>query len=398
MGEQFDKAASLHELCKKAKKCKKNVSRKNYVMQFYITRVSSCTRLRDEIISGKYRLRKGKKVKIYRPKKREATAPWYRDRVWQASMIDNGVYDDLIRGFIPNNFACQRNTAKYKKGTDAAIRSVVSALQDLHRKAPGKPVYGVHLDIKKYFPSTPHNEIKKLDKERISEEHFLPFLEAIIESNEDERTKEEIEADPFGERGTGLGSPINQLHQVSLLDPIDHKASEIASYYFRYNDDFLMLSLSKDELLAATEIIEMELKLKGLTMTNKAGIFKAQNGFYFLRKRFILKSSGKIVIRLHPDALRDERKALRKLKKEVDEGIKTMEFVRMHYQSFVANAEYAGEGPIREMDAFYTKTFREHPVYKRKRRYLYGRDPNTGRKKCDSRKREQESEGSAGKF
>jgi hypothetical protein len=159
-----------------------------------------------------------------------------------------------------------------------------------------------------------------------------------------------------------------------------------------------MLSLSKDELLTATEIIETELKLMGLTMTNKAGIFKAQNGFYFLRKRFILKGSGKVIIRLHPDTLKDERKALKKLKKEVDEGTKTMEYVRMHYQSFIANAEYAGDGPIREMDEFYTKTFREHPVYKRKKRYLYGRDPNTGRKKCNSRKREQEPEGGAGEL
>lgn len=387
MGEQFDKAASLHELCKGAKKCRKNVSRKNYVMQFYITRVSSCTRLRDEIIKGKYKLRPGKKVKIYRPKRRVATAPWYRDRVWQRCMIDNGVYDDLTRGFIPNNFACQRNTAKYKKGTDAAIRGVVAGLQDLYRRAPGQPVYGVHLDIKKYFPSTPHNEVKELDRRKISEERFLPYLEELIESNKDERAREEIEADPFGERGTGLGSPINQLHQVSLLDHIDHKASEVVPHYYRYNDDFLMLSLNKEELLTATKIIETELGLMGLTMTNKAGIFKAQNGFYFLRKRFILKDSGKIIIRLHPNLLRDERKALKQLKKEVDEGIKTMGFVHMHYQSFIANAEYAGDGPIRAMDKYYTELFREHPVYKRKKRYLYGSDSNDGRASTAARKR-----------
>jgi len=393
MGEQFDKAVSLHELCKGAKKCKKNVSRKNYVMQFYITRVSSCTRLRDEIINGKYKLRKGKIVRIYRPKRREAIAPWYRDRVWQRCMVDNGIYDDLTRGFIPNNFACQKNTAKHKKGTDAAIRKVIAALQDLHRKAPGKPVYGVHLDIKKFFPSTPHKEVKKLDRRKISDDAFLPFLEELIESNKDERPKEEIEADPFGERGTGLGSQINQLHQVALLDHIDHKVSEIAPYYFRYNDDFLILSLCKEDLRTATEIIEAELKLMGLTMTNKAGIFKTQNGFYYLRKRFILKDSGKVIIRLHPETLRNERKALKQLKREVDEGKRTMEFVRMHYQSFIANAEYAGDGPIRAMDKYYTELFREHPVYKRKKRYIYGRDSNTGRKSPPARTGEQAPQG-----
>lgn len=395
MGEQFDRAVSLHELCKAAKKCKKNVSRKNYVMQFYITRVSSCTRLHDEIIEGRYKIRKGKKVRIYRPKRRIATAPWYRDRVWQRSMVDNGVYDDLTRGFIPNNFACQKSTPEAAKGTDAAIREVVKALQALHRMAPGQPIYGRHLDIKQFFPSTPHEEVKKLDQRRITDEAFLPYLEELIENTKDERPQEEIDADPFGERGTGLGSQINQIHQVALLDHIDHKVKEICPFYFRYNDDFLMLSHDKEVIRQATEIIRAELEKMGLIMTDKAGVFKARNGFYFLRKRFIITDTGKIIIRLHPDALREERKALRQLKKEVDEGTKTMEFVHMHYQSFVANAEYAGDGPIRAMDEFYTRIFRERPVYKRKKRYLYGRDPNTGRKSIRAREGEQAAEAAA---
>lgn len=398
MGEQFDKASSLHELCKGAKKCKKNVSRKNYVMQFFITRVSSCTRLRDEILTRRYKPRKGRKVKVFRPKKRIATAPWQRDRVWQRSMVDNGVYDDLTRGFIPNNFACQRNTDKYKKGTDAAIRSVISGLQTLHRMAPGKPIFGKHLDIKKFFPSTPHEEIRKLDQEKVTDKEFIPFLNQIIDSNEDERLQEEIDSDPFGTRGTGLGSQINQIHQVALPDHIDHTISEMCPFYYRYNDDFLILDHDKELILRATEIIRTELEKMGLTMTDKGGTFKAQNGFYFLRKKFIISDTGKIIIRLHPRALKEERDALRCLKREVDEGKRTMAFVRMHYQSFIANAEYAGDGPIRAMDEFYIKTFREHPVYKRKKRYLYGRNPNTGSASDAARKRKQEAQRGSGGF
>ena len=123
-----------------------------------------------------------------------------------------------------------------------AIRRVVKMLQRLHRKEPGATVYGVHLDVKKYFPSTPHDELKEMDKRRISEERFLPFLYEIIDSNKDERPREEIDADPFGERGTGLGSQINQLHQIALLDPMDHDLKCICRDYIRYNDDILMLS------------------------------------------------------------------------------------------------------------------------------------------------------------
>lgn len=133
-------------------------------MEFNLHRLSSCKRLKDDITSGRYKIRPGTKVIVYRPKRRVATAPWFRDRVWQRSMCNNGVYEDLTRSFILDNIACQKG-----KGADMAIKRVVKMLQRLHREDPGATVYGVHLDVKKYFPSTPHDELKEMDKRRISE-------------------------------------------------------------------------------------------------------------------------------------------------------------------------------------------------------------------------------------
>jgi len=81
----------------------------------------------------------------------------------------------------------------------------------------------------------------------------------------------------------------------------------------------------------------------------------------------------------HPRALAEERETLRNLKRLVDKGERSMEQVKAHYQSWIANAEYAGDGPIRTMDRFYTTLFRQRPGYKRKRRYLYGSRTDTER-------------------
>ena len=367
--DKFGKAVSMDELCKAAKECRRGVSNKVGPVEFNLHRLSSCKRLKDDIISGRYKIRPGTKVIVYRPKRRVATAPWFRDRVWQRSMCNNGVYEDLTRSFILENIACQKG-----KGADMAIRRVVKMLQRLHRKEPGATVYGVHLDVKKYFPSTPHDELKEMDKRRISEKRFLPFLYEIIESNKDERPREEIDADPFGERGTGLGSQINQLHQIALLDPMDHDLKCICRDYIRYNDDILILSHDRQVIERARGAARDHLAKIGLIMTDKAGIFKAENGFYFLRKRFIMKRC-------------------------VDYGLRTMEDVRHHYQSWIANAEYAGDAPIRAMDKFYAQLFRERPQYKRKKRYLYGNNPETrgkarksGTRKQDAQERECRSE------
>jgi hypothetical protein len=384
----FDEAVSLKELCKAAKQCRRGVSNKAGPVDFNIHRISSCKRLRDDILAGRYKVRPGTKVMIYRPKKRVATAPWFRDRTWQRAMCNNGVYDDLTKPFILDNIACQKG-----KGADMAIRRVIRMMQRLHRAAPGAPVYGVHLDVRKYFPSTPHDELKAMDRKRITDARFLPFLDEIIDSSKDERPREEIDADPFGERGTGLGSQINQLHQVSLLNELDHEIKCICREYIRYNDDFLILSHDREIVEKARDVIREHLEKYGLTMTDKAGICKAEHGFYFLRKRFIMRSTGKIIIRLHPKALAEERKTLRGMKRCIEKGTRTMEDVERHYQSWVANAEYAGDAPIRAMDRFCTMLFREHPKYKRKRRYLYGAHTHTRGKTGKSRAGEQNAQG-----
>ena len=377
----------MDELCKAAKECRRGVSNKVGPVEFNLHRLSSCKRLKDDITSGRYKIRPGTKVIVYRPKRRVATAPWFRDRVWQRSMCNNGVYEDLTRSFILDNIACQKG-----KGADMAIRRVVKMLQRLHREDPGATVYGVHLDVKKYFPSTPHNELKEMDRKRISEERFLPFLYEIIESSKDERPLEEIAKDPFGERGTGLGSQINQLHQITLLDPLDHDLKCICRDYIRYNDDILMLSHDRKLIEKSRAVTKDHLEKLGLIMTDKAGIFTADNGFYFLRKRFILKRSGKVIIRLHSKAMAEERETLRGLKRCIDYGLRTMEDVRNHYQSWIANAEYAGDAPIRAMDKFYAQLFRERPQYKRKKRYLYGNNPKTRGKARKSGTRKQDAE------
>ena len=369
MGEQFDRASSMRVLCRNARRCKQAAAWKDGPVDIYLKRVGKSQTLRNDLLTGKYKMQRTVEVEVFRPKHRIANAPASRDKIWQKSMCECGIYEDLTSSLIVDNIACQKG-----KGTDMAIRRVIRMPQRLHREAPGEPVFGVHLDIKRYFPSTPQNEVKELDRRKITEELFLLYLDEIIESYEDKRPKEDIEKDPFGKRGTGLGSEINQLHEVSLLDPLDHELKTFCRNYIRYNDDFLILDHDIEVVKRARDTIKTYLAGKGLTMTDKGGIFKASDGFYFLRKRFIMKTSGKIIIRLHKKALAEERKTLRGLKRGVDQGVRTMDDVKHHYQSWIANAEYAGDAPIRAMDHFYTITFRQKPEYKRKRRYLYGRN------------------------
>lgn len=359
----------MSELMKAIRQCKKGVGYKDGPNYWYLHGLTKAKMLKTEIQKGKYKLRPGVPVQIFRPKKREAIAPWFRDRVWQRSMCNNGVYHDLTRSLAYDNVACQK-----EKGTDLAIRRTIAALQKIYRETGSNEGWGVHRDVRKYFPSTPHSSVKTQDRRMITEPRFIQYLDEIVDSIRDPRTREEIRADPFGERGTGLGSQINQLNQVALLNRIDHELITFCKHSQRYMDDFLILDKQKGVCMKAGSLIDRELAECGLTGVDKSGIFKLSDGFYFLRHYFKLTETGKVIVRLHPGALKAERNALRGMKRALDRGEITMDQIKQHYQCFISQAEYTGpgDGVIRSMDKFYTTLFRQRPAYKRKRRYFYG--------------------------
>lgn len=96
-------------------------------------------------------------------------------------------------------------------------------------------------------------------------------------------------------------------------------------------------------------------------------------------------------------AMREERRTLDGMKRLLDRGELTIRKVKQHYQSWIANAEYCGDAPIRAMDKYYTMTFRRKPNYKRKRRYLYGIQNERKRAPVRSGKGKPYAAGAAGK-
>ena len=358
----------MTELCKAIKECRRGVSYKDGPTDWYIHRLMKAEALQRDILSGRYKLRPGTVVKIYRPKKREAVAPWFRDRVWQRSMCNNGVYHDLTHSLCYDNAACQVG-----KGTNQSFLRTIRFLQEIYRKTGSNEGWGVHIDVHQYFPKTPHDEIIALDERLITEPLFLPYLNEIVKSVADPRTEEVILSDPFGERGTGLGSQANQLNQVALPSDIDHELKTRCRWSQRYMDDFLILDTDKEKCVWAAETIDRMLKEKGLTCANRNGIFRLKDGFWYLRHRFILLDTGKVVVKMHPESIRNEKNALKGLRNELIAGRTDMNYIRAQYQTFVAQATYcSSNGVLRAMDKFYTELFREKPKYVYTRRYLYG--------------------------
>ena len=366
MGEQFDRAKSMKHLDKSAGKCCRGVGHKISAQTWKLERVVRCEALQDSVEHGNCTPGHGRPFKIYEPKERDILPPLFRDRVWQRSMCDAGVYEDMTRGLIYDCGACLKG-----KGTEFAVLRMVAALERFYRHYGDNRGVMRHLDVRKFFPSTYHADTKAILAEHVTEPEFLPHLYAIIDSFPDKRSAEEIAADPRGPRGTGLGSPISQLVQLAVLEDIDKAVSALPGVfaYQRYMDDITILTRTKEAADEAAALVVKMLARRGLSCTDKGGNNRLDKGFFYLKKKFILTETGKVLILPDKAKFYRERRALRDMKRRLDAGKITMKDVENHYESWVSGLMICNCGRrLKDMDAYYAALFRKRPCYKCKKK------------------------------
>lgn len=172
---------------------------------------------------GEYRV----KV-IYEPKERVIMiAPFFPDRIVHHCII-NVLGRHWKSIFIANTYACIKG------------RGIHKCMEDVHYalvsdKSGTK--YCLKIDIRKFYDNIDHAALKRIIRYTIADEQMLELLDKIIDSN-----------------GKDVGLPIGNYTSQYLanlyLAYFDHFVKEDlkVKYYYRYMDDIVVLSGSKDEL------------------------------------------------------------------------------------------------------------------------------------------------------
>lgn len=172
-----------------------------------------------------------------------------------------------------------------------------------------------------------------------------------------EQRRAQLIAAAFGDdaRNIGLGSQISQLLQLAQLDPIDHYATEVArpAFYIRYMDDFLLIDTDREKLTDAAQEIERRLDALGLELNPKSQLIPLRNGFVFLKWRFHLTPTGKVIMRAAQGVAKEEKRRLRRMVQKVREGKATAQSVRTHYAGWRAHiARGNTRALLKSMDAY----------------------------------------------
>ena len=187
---------------------------------------------------------------IYEPKERLIfRLPYFPDRIAHHAIM-NVIKPILLSTFTADTYSCIEG-----KGIHAAERAVKKALKDVSGTR-----YALKMDIKKFYPNVDHAILKLLIRRKFKDQDLLWLLDGIIDSAD----------------GLPIGNYLSQYLANFYLTYFDHwlKEEKKVKYYFRYADDIVILSDSKEHLhqLLSEIRIYLESNLK-LTVKSNYQIF-----------------------------------------------------------------------------------------------------------------------------
>ena len=222
--ECFDQIAGFQPLYKGYREARKGKRYNGEVLGFSKNVEENIYKLSDELLAGDYRPKGFKEFKLYDPKEREISAPYFRDRVVHRS-LHQSLEPFFDKKFIEHSFACRKG-----KGTHAGVRQA----QSFMRKQDSK--YFLKCDVKSYFDSVDHRILLEILDRQIRDGRITDLVEVILADS--------------GERGLPIGTLYSQLFANVYLNEFDHfvKQGLQEDCYVRYMDDFVFFSDSKQRL------------------------------------------------------------------------------------------------------------------------------------------------------
>lgn len=297
---------------------------------------------RHRLLDGSYKSMGFYEFDIFeRGKHRHIRSVHISERCIQRTFCDDCLIPVISKSFIYDNSANIKG-----RGYDFAINRATAHLHKYHRHY-GNDGYVLMIDFSKFFDRIQHEHLYKLINNRYSDQRIVNLYKLFVGA--------------FGDVGLGLGSQVSQISALMYPDAIDHIIKEKLNikYYGRYMDDSYLIHHGKEYLQECLRIIKDECAKIGIVLNDKkTQIIKLSKGFTFLKIRFNLLSSGKVVKRVNHKCIVKMRRKLKKFKSFLQCGKMNINDIIIAYNSFRGHVMRCNSyKSLTEIDSLFIRLF-----------------------------------------
>lgn len=183
-------------------------------------------KLYEDLLNLRFKTSEYDKFKIFEPKERLIfRLPYYPDRIaqWDIMLTMEPIW---VKTFIGQTYSCIRG-----RGIHKLVKDLKKTLEEDKQGT----TYCLKLDVRKFYPSINHEILKRdILRRKLKDKNMLQLLDNIIDSAD----------------GVPIGNYLSQFFANLYMSYFDHWIKEEirVKHYFRYADDIVILSNSKEKL------------------------------------------------------------------------------------------------------------------------------------------------------
>lgn len=381
MNKEMKILSDANQLIEAFNQTKKESIWKESVQNYEANLLRNTYLLRTSLRDGTYRQRAFYEFTLNeRGKTRYVKSMHITDRVVQRSLCDNILIPRLQNYLIYDNGASLKN-----KGIDFSRKRLETHLHRFYRKNGSNEGYVLLIDYSKFFDNIRHDKLAELLEKKIDSPEFMTFVKQLLKTfsidvsylsdeeyknclnklyNSLEHSKIDrslLVGEKMMEKSVGIGSQISQICGIYYPTRIDNycKIVKGMKYYGRYMDDVYVIHKDKEVLKQLLKEVDELSKELGLFINQKkTQIVKLRHGFTFLKIKYNLTESGKVLKRLVPKTITRERQRLKKYKKLMEEGKMSYKDIELAYKSWRGNAlRYHAYTSVKNLDVLFDQLY-----------------------------------------
>lgn len=337
--------------------------------RFRINLLSEVTSLLHDVRTEEYKPHKGKSFVLNEQGRlRLIRALEPRDMILEHALCDNIINPTLQPYIIHDNGA-----SMVGKGISFTRRRFEQHMHKFYRQY-GRDGYILKIDFRKFFDNINHDALLKEFAEHIPQE-TIELLKIILQNNavdvtgfEDKYTMDNIynalehymaggksEGKTILHKSLAIGAPISQIAGIYLPHRIDSwcKTVKGCKFYHAYMDDRIIIHHNKQFLRQILAEITQIAETVGIYINSrKTQIIKLTRPFVFLKTRYFLTDTGKLIKKIPKDVVKRQRRKMRKLARLASEGTISLKDFQTQYKSWRGDKQrYHAYYTLRRLDS-----------------------------------------------